>query len=1229
MGYLYENSDDERFQQLCQSLFLLEFPNLQCFPVGQPDAGRDGLDPDTNTVLQVKFKKADDPENADWLISSLKREKSKIDRLIAGGLKHYIIATNAQGTGHGETGRIDLVQKWLNENISIPAQAMWRDDIDRRLDNAAVTLKLKYTEILSLEDGLPIVLDQLWSPDQERQKNAIRGFVAKQYKDDAKVKFKQVELNNKLLDLFVDVPIGLSARTLEKLQRPANHASEGILKFLQTFSPAIVVRQSGGGALLCRDETNFDGRSRRSIGAAEFFLGQSKSSAITRAIIEGAPGQGKSTIAQFVCQVHRARYLNDVETIENIAEAHLRSALRIPIKVDLRDFASYLDHKSPFGEPSSTSPGARSLELFLAVFIQAKSGGIDFSANDVVMLCKQSPMLLFLDGLDEVADIDLRQRVISTIGDCLARFEEFGADVQVVVTSRPATFGKVPKLDKLGFDTLILQQLDSQRIAAYAERWTKAGDLEPSEKDTVKTILKEKLALPHIKSLTTNAMQLAILLSLIHQVGHSLPDQRTDLYRRYIELFLTREADKSVSVREHRPLLIGFILHLAWVLQREAESSKSAGSVSVESIKSMARDFLERSGNSTALADDLFSGGLERVFVLVERIEGLYEFEVQPLREFFCAQHLYSTAPGGTYRDEPQHGDRAQRFEALAANPFWMNVARFYAGFYETGGIGALVVSIQEMATSHDRCMSAHVRRVGLALLQDWVFSTKKFAQDAVIKAIFDDFGLPLLAGEGGVQYDNLALDAQCGQATLRSALFERLASAALNGPEDIYSSPIRLNGGQELAAEFCEVIENLSGADRTGWLRRMFRSGAARNLSDNSIADLISQDGAPRSEMAERRAMLLSLDYPTGQRCATLVDDYIRDVLDGIAPALHIPFYPLGRFSDVLVKPASTDEYYGGLKGGYYDWYGIESEWEPDSKVTKFLSTIPDQPIREPHGWSDVADSVCQIFGPCWAATAIAINIAGIRDAWNPDATPATLFDESVRLCDRARLARMRRGGPRWWLSQLTEASNQLDRMFWVSLVLMWSSPDNLQSLSAEVNEIVEDLSEDEFVAVRRTLSGTSFQRQQRADRAKLSGFSLKAFSERAGLLAATALQGTSLSLELSKQQLRNDAVKNLLGYRSAIDSISDFPSWSNFDGAVEWLRKLSEVQRMGYLLPRAAIMHIYGAKLDPERATKILEHADAYPVEVLQPSIRSLERHHKPVPLATVASQQAWTFE
>ena len=179
-------------------------------------------------------------------------------------------------------------------------------------------------------------------------------------------------------------------------------------------------------------------------------------------------------------------------------------------------------------------------------------------------------------------------------------------------------------------------------------------------------------------------MQLAILLSLIHTRGGSLPDKRTALYDSYVDLFFSREAEKSSVVRDHRDLLIDIHRYLAWVLHAEAQTKKTAGSASAEKLRRLVEAYLMEEGHDVSLAQRLFTGMVERVVALVSRVEGTYEFEVQPLREYFAARHLYDTAPYSPPGRE-RRGTLPDRFDALARDLFWQNVTRFYAGCLQQG----------------------------------------------------------------------------------------------------------------------------------------------------------------------------------------------------------------------------------------------------------------------------------------------------------------------------------------------------------------------------------------------------------------------------------------------------------------------------------------------------------------------------------------------------------------
>lgn len=1241
MGYLYENSNPERFQHLCQSLLAVEFPKLQCFPIGQPDGGRDGWDPDTKTVLQVKFKRADEEENADWLIATLEKELPKILRLAERGAEIYIIATNARGTAHEDVGRIDKVQKWLDGNLPIPGTCFWRDEIDRRFDSAPAALKLKYSELLSLEDGMEVVLGALFGSNNVRQQDAIHAFIAGQFESDKTVKFKQVSLSNDLLDLFIDVPVGFPPKLLDRLGHGSSREDLRAFFSALTRSDRQFYFDGEGGAR----EVFLAGRSgpirRLTLGAAELLLGSAAQEHLKLVVLEGAPGQGKSTLAQYVCQMHRARYLGKQDVLGRVAGTGQNPAFRVPIKVDLRDYAAFLEGNSPFSPvPLPSEP--RTLDVFLARLISYNSGGIEFTAHDVLSMLKNAPTLLFLDGLDEVADISAREALVSSIGDALARWGEFDADLQVVVTSRPSVFGRAPSFGKLGFVTLTLQNIDPERIDDYTNRWVMARGLDSSEKQDVKKILSEKLELAHIRDLTRNPMQLTILLSLIHQVGHSLPDQRTDLYSRYVDLFLTREADKSVRVRENRAVLLGFIQHLAWVLQIQAESSKTAGSISAQGLQKMAREYLSAGGHAVEIADDLFGGGLERVFVLVERIEGLYEFEVQPLREFYCAQYLYSTAPVGTYRDQELRGDRAQRFEALAANPFWMNVCRFYAGSCERGEAGTLVLSLEEMITTGDLAIASHARRVGLSLLQDWVFSNVKYIQDQLIRAIFDDSGTQvLISGEGRVT-EELTLDVECGRDTLRDRIFDLLKTWPIDTRTSTFCRVLRLNGGRGLSQEFCGLLDGQTGQARTSVLMRMFRAGASFALTPEQMWKLITEDEPEPGQLLLRSSELLWSEPTNAVKIPSLVEVFTQGVLDGQLRGVGHYTSSLGVFADLL--GTSPGAYMGLRRLGEL---GSLADEGPNATgtdavpaaVRAFIDAVGkisldgvddtfDQ-LRSPELWSSIAEIAREQFGDTWATMSMAIRTAGIRTVTDLPDGSNRLFDARIPVCARARAARLRRGGTKWWLEQLEHASSSLERTFWAGLVTMWSSAKNLYELASETNEIVDSLSDDQYDALRSTISSASTSSHLRADRKRLSEVDLKPFSGRAAVLVAVAFKVDSSRLFFSAGQERGEPLRTFLKHKRELEGLEEFPSWKDQEEALTWARRVVDLRRDGLGLNYHAYRHLLESGLRIQSAREVLKEPRAYPFELVSRAVMEVQRRYRPKTLATVSAEQNWVFD
>ena len=541
--YQFENLGEDRFQHLCQALLIPEFPNVQCFPIRQPDGGRDAISMTWATsespfiVFQVKYVRRPQAKSEPWkwLIETIEAELPKIQKLIPAGAEQYILMTNVSGTGHHDSGSMDQMNTVLRSTIPISSQCWWREDLSRRLDNQP-DLRWAFSELITGPDLLRLLLEFGLQDNFQRRARAIATYLSDQFKQDKEVRFKQVELQNNLLELFIDVPVFIPRR--------GRHQGRSVRRF-RHLSRHYAVDQE------------FTGEEEEQIGCAATLLEPLFQREFPLVVIEGAPGQGKSTIVQYVSQLHRMRLLNHQFPGDH-PDRYQPLYARLPFKIDLRDFSTWMSGGNPFvtdTEDSGHNGIQRSLETFLSAQVTHHSGGASFSVDDLHAVVQASAILLVLDGLDEIADLSRRTAVTHELCRSINRLKGVALDLQCIITSRPSVFADSPSFSE-DYLYLELRSITKSQIKSYADKWIKAKQISGKDASDIQKILNEKIDQPHLAELSRNPMQLAILLSLIHSRGSSLPEKRTALYYNYMEYFFGREAEKSPVVRMHRDLLI-------------------------------------------------------------------------------------------------------------------------------------------------------------------------------------------------------------------------------------------------------------------------------------------------------------------------------------------------------------------------------------------------------------------------------------------------------------------------------------------------------------------------------------------------------------------------------------------------------------------------------------------------------------------------------------------------
>lgn len=1086
MDYQFENLGDERFQEFCSCLISKEFPNMQAFPVGQPDGGRDSIVYNMNStkkdfiVFQVKFVRnpSEEKDIHKWLLKIIQEEVDKINKLIPKGAVSYYLITNIKGTAHSETGSKDKLDKILSENISIPSICWWRDDISRLFEKDPLFM-WSFPQILNGQDILNSILFEQLHENKTRRESVINAYLSDQYEMDNEVKFKQIDLQNKLFNLFTDVPIRI---------KKYNEKNKLLKQTLSSIDYGFNRR------FFINDEIFWE---ESNTGASEFLLHSRVQSEIERILLEGGPGQGKSTIVQYICQVHRARLLNKVVDLDSLPQKIRHTPIRLPLKIDLRDLAAWVENKNPYQDSLNEEyfklNWKNTLEAFIVAHIYYHSSIEHFNSYDFIEVCKHSPVLLVFDGFDEIANLKIRSEVIDLINKGITRIAANSLSIQVIITSRPAAFS-----DSVGFSTdhyphFELADITNSIINEYLEKWIKASKLTSRDASELKKLMKEKLEMPHLKDLAKSPMQLAIFISLLRTKGQSLPNKRTALYDSYIDLFFDRESEKSNLIRDKRDLIIDIHQYLAWLLHSEAELFKNSGSIHINELNLRLKEYLAKEGHDTSIADQLFDVMKERVCALISRVQGTFEFEVQPLREYFCAKYLYKSAPHSSAGDVKK-GTKPDRLHSILRNFYWQNVVRFFTGCADAGELDMIIQELKELQEDPILKYTNYPRVITSQILSDYVFTQKPLKMKEVVKIIVNGINIGNIINQDRRFPSNepLLLPNECGRMEIIKECFDQL----IKFPSNDYANEligIINNNPFDTLETWIELSQTLSGSQLTKWFEYAYKLQIIHNLSKTQITNVFEEGDAVQKKIrlqyvinGNRFDVINHNKEMKHLTLSSLLDNELAVVFRrsqeyslAFLGAIFHPFILVHIF-----QQENLNRSFGSFLSVYFDrsekdfLITFPVEDDVDQKVEELLETVKpmlEWPIAkfrntiEP--WSKIIEKSRSIFNDHWIFYLIATISGGIKSKEELPDVFIDLHDNSLDLCKRARTARLKSGNIKFWERQLS-AHNEM--LFTLLLLFTWATPKTIIALSAIIDELIQKLEDSEFLKLCRSLQHT-----------------------------------------------------------------------------------------------------------------------------------------------------------
>ena len=1038
--YLFERLGDHDFQQLVGALLVDQFPGFVPMALRQADGGRDGLRHDEAgqvLIYQVKWSvngKEKDPVS--WLEQVVRDEADNLRRLAAEGVRRYALVTNVPSTAKSGVGTFDK----LTERLRAHAKAFgfdemtcfWREALNAWVDNAPTATKWAYAEMLAGWDLVMYLTAEHADASESRgTRQLVRKVVAAQWEEDRQVKFSQSDVDRQqVVDLFVDV-------TADRVHGPAIRSGRA------STSPSLG-------------------------GAAKYLTHSTRPFTLVR----GAPGQGKSTLSQYLCQMHRSSFLPEAQRPAALPKL---DQPRFPVRLDLSDYARWMSGVDVWNNTddqkvnrTKTRKGAEAtVECFLADLITHEGGGVSVAASAVQGIFSRVPSLVVLDGLDEVGNPSMRGRVVAEIDKFAARAATYLVPPHVVVTTRPSA-GELPEPSAEHFEVISLNQLTTPQRDAYLRKWCAVRGIRGKDGRTLRNGFKDKSQEPYIDELAGNPMQLTILLDLIHQQGFATPTQRTDLYDKYVDLLLAREANKHPrAVRDHKDELLEIIPFLGWYLHARTEQSAINTSMGVGDLKAAIRHFQTTYGNPVSVVDSLFEGASDRLWALTSKVDGSFEFEVLSLREYFAARFLYRNAGEGT----PDF-DSTTVLRELLRRPYWLNTARFYGGNAKDRDIFALTAGIEEELSS-DAPPASFL--AAWALLTDGVFQRRPREARKVIAALCSEAGLtvllPALNRRDIVALPQLPYVAHGDLDPTWARLTALIAQHPSDPANELRTQALRelLNQHKAFATWW---YSNLSEAVGTPSQNAWLALAASCEAGAGRTADL---DGFDLSDGAAEAFLSTGLVPPPG---SLLEEDLLAAVLDGqcanVTSVRSMPaqvaaaLAPHSFVADSEARfPASSDterlrsDAIGQL-GKALSPYAAIAKHRAFNKAGYRGSTFP---------WENTAAALHVHAGRCWLASEIAIIGAASPMRLGYTKRPgATAFGSSGHPSELLAQSRAHANDAAWWQAQSKVVEDDdLGRAEWSFALWSVASGAVISELLSALEDAIEALSPQRKRAVLR----------------------------------------------------------------------------------------------------------------------------------------------------------------
>ena len=340
-------------------------------------------------------------------------------------------------------------------------------------------------------------------------------------------------------------------------------------------------------------------------------------------VILGPPGSGKTTLLKHMalCLVAHRRPWHRHE--------YPRTPYKLPIVLFLRDHVDALKEGGSYSLVDALHDHLKKWEQPLP------------PPNWVKNQLTSGRCLVMLDGLDEVAESQVRQEAVNWVQRQMVAYPRN----RFIITSRPFGYRSHPLS---GVTILEVRSFTPQQVERFVHNWYLANEIMSKQKDDpgvhmrakagAKDLLQRLRNIPTLYALAVNPLLLTMI-TTVHRFRGSLPGKRIALYAEIFEVFLGKRQEARGQTLELLPAQMQLVLQpLAYHLMRKGERDISLDEAQTVIAQSLAYVSAQLSPKAFLQLVEHTSG------LLLERESGIYSFAHLTFQEYLAAAHIHSEA---------------------------------------------------------------------------------------------------------------------------------------------------------------------------------------------------------------------------------------------------------------------------------------------------------------------------------------------------------------------------------------------------------------------------------------------------------------------------------------------------------------------------------------------------------------------------------------------------------